>query len=732
MRGAEFFEWTERLHRFLLLPREDGKSVTGTLAACLMVLALSGLYLRWPRRVLSWRAWLTFDPALKGRSFLWGLHSVAGTVALVLYLVSTSTGMYWAFDAVRSPVDSFFGAPPRNPRPATPPGAPRREPGAERPAAFVPNLAPAWATFAAHAQGRWTLAQVRLPERANQPVQFSWLDHDAVHERARNRLNVGQDGRVVLEEAYAALPAGKRFLGAIYPLHMGTFFGLPGRIVMFLSSLGLALFAITGWMLYLDRRCKKRAAGGDAVLVAWATQSGRAERLALATAALLRQGGAAATVQPLAGLDMEQLRHHGRVLFVASTFGEGDPPDGARRFARLLAQAPGAALPHLRYGLLALGDRHYAAFCGFGHTLDHGLRRLGAQPLFPLVEMDGEAPDAWTAWRAALQGHLGLSLGAEDAAAGMPMAAEAPFTGWRLAARTLCNPGSLGAPLYRITLEPPAGLALAWLPGALAEVLPRHAPATVAASLNELGRDGAAAVRWAGRDTTLAEAMAGSMLPLPGSIAAGISHQELADGLLPLAARSYSVASLPEDGQLQLLVRQERHEAGLGVSSGWLTAFAPLGTVVDLRLVANAGFAPVEGDAPAIFVGNGSGYAGLRGHLRARTRAGRARNWLVFGERQQAHDAFCADEAIGWRAAGLLERADLVYSRDQGEKLYVQDRLRAEAEAVRHWVDAGAVVYVCGSLDGMAAGVDAALDHILGSAALDDLIAEGRYRRDVY
>ena len=103
--GTEFFEWVERLHRWLLLSRDDGKPITGTLAGLLLMLSLSGLYLRWPRRPLSWRTWLTFDPALKGRSFLWGLHSVAGTWALVAYVVFTCTGMYWAFGVVRSTVD---------------------------------------------------------------------------------------------------------------------------------------------------------------------------------------------------------------------------------------------------------------------------------------------------------------------------------------------------------------------------------------------------------------------------------------------------------------------------------------------------------------------------------------------------------------------------------------------------------------------------------------------------
>ncbi|WP_300759761.1 PepSY domain-containing protein, partial [Janthinobacterium sp.] len=82
LQGAEFFEWTESLHRWLLLPREPGRKVAGALALCLLGLALSGLYLRWPRRPLDWRTWLTFDPALKGRSFLWNLHAVAGTWCL--------------------------------------------------------------------------------------------------------------------------------------------------------------------------------------------------------------------------------------------------------------------------------------------------------------------------------------------------------------------------------------------------------------------------------------------------------------------------------------------------------------------------------------------------------------------------------------------------------------------------------------------------------------------------
>jgi sulfite reductase (NADPH) flavoprotein alpha-component len=107
--GEDFFEWVEQLHRFLLLPRDPGKMVSGTLAFCLMGLALSGLYLRWPRRVWDWRTWLTFDLRMKGRSFLWGLHSVAGTWVMVVFLMFTASGVYWAFDPIRDMADGWMG-----------------------------------------------------------------------------------------------------------------------------------------------------------------------------------------------------------------------------------------------------------------------------------------------------------------------------------------------------------------------------------------------------------------------------------------------------------------------------------------------------------------------------------------------------------------------------------------------------------------------------------------------
>lgn len=466
--------------------------------------------------------------------------------------------------------------------------------------------------------------------------------------------------------------------------------------------------------------------GDGATLVVYASQTGFAEQLALQTATALQGAGMPVQLLSLAQLDGRRLQACRQALFVVSTTGEGDAPDSASGFARrLLAGADG--LHRLRYGILALGDSSYARFCAFGHALESWLQRQRAQPLFDLIEVDNGDAGALRHW----QNHLSaLSGGAEIADWERPR-----YDHWRLARRHHLNPGSQGAPAFHLVLAPPDGAVPDWQAGDIAEVGPCHAPAEVERLLARLGLDGAAAVRCDGADTTLAAALATRMpLPAPHFAAMqGLAPQQLVDALAPLPHREYSIASLPQDGQLELLVRQTRHDDGrLGLASGWLTAHAAVGSRIALRIRTNRSFHPPADDRPLILVGNGTGLAGLRAQLKARAAAGRRRNWLLFGERSAQHDAFFAGELAGWRADGTLARADHAWSRDGGAPRYVQDTLRLQADGVRQWVADGAAIYVCGSLQGMAGGVHEALAEILGEDALRRLADDGRYRRDVY
>ncbi|TCS13989.1 sulfite reductase flavoprotein subunit alpha [Caulobacter sp. BK020] len=468
------------------------------------------------------------------------------------------------------------------------------------------------------------------------------------------------------------------------------------------------------------------AAGtGASVLVVHASQTGFAEELALATARLLGEAGARVALKSLAEVTIADLTGGGRALFVASTTGEGDAPDTARRFIReVMGDEP--ALDGLGYGVLALGDSSYARYCAFGRTLDAWLAHHGATPLFDRVEVDDGDPAALRHWQA----HVGVLAGVTDA----PDWTRPRYGRWRLAERRRLNPGSPGDAAFHLRLEPLD--AATWQAGDILEVGPRNAPAEVAALLARLGLDPSAPVV-AEEGATLAEALSWRRLP-HDDMPPVPTAQALVDALPPLPHREYSIASLPADGAVELLVRaMKRADGKPGLGSGWLTLHAAEGTEIAARVRTNRAFHGPPDDRPLILVGNGTGLAGLRAHLKARAAApssshGRPRNWLVFGERTAAHDYFHRDEIEAWRAEGVLQRLDLAFSRDQDRKIYVQHRLLEAADALRAWVADGAAIYVCGSLEGMSGEVHAALTTVLGAETMERLTDEGRYRRDVY
>ena len=209
--------------------------------------------------------------------------------------------------------------------------------------------------------------------------------------------------------------------------------------------------------------------------------------------------------------------------------------------------------------------------------------------------------------------------------------------------------------------------------------------------------------------------------------------EELLQQLPTLPTREYSIASIPSQQVLRLVVRQQRDENGqLGLGSGWLTEFASLKQTIALRIRSNESFHLIDDNRPIICIGNGTGIAGLMGLLQQRNRQNYTANWLIFGERQREHDFFYQETIEAWKNMGTLKRLDLAFSRDQAQRIYVQDVLREQADELISWLDQGAVIYVCGSIDGMASGVDQALTDILGEEKVDALRQAGRYRRDVY
>ncbi len=495
------------------------------------------------------------------------------------------------------------------------------------------------------------------------------------------------------------------------------------------AGLSLAAYALFCGVLLWRSRARQRPEPLPAthhaqpvVLVVHASQTGFAQQLAARSADSLRQSGLSVELRNISEVDAQMLASCSRALFVVSTTGEGDPPDLAMGFVREVMARP-ASLQHLQYAVLALGDREYEDFCAFGHQLDNWLRQHGARPLFDLVEVDNADESALRHW----QHHLGQLGGVTD----LPDWTTPAYESWTLLERRELNPGSVGGSVFHLALAAPTGTMPTWVAGDVAEIGPRHCETAVKKLLVEAGIADTP-LTGGTKPQLLSELLAASHLPAAEEIR-GCTAQEVAAQLKPLPHREYSIASLPADGSLQLLLRRMLGADGRpGIGSGWLCDYAAVGGEIALRVRSNPAFHAPDPSMPMILIGNGTGIAGLRAHLKQRIAVGSRRNWLLFGERNAALDFFYADDIRQWQAQGWLERLDLAFSRDQAERIYVQSKLQAAAGPLRHWVEAGASIYVCGSLAGMAPAVDAVLRQALGDPQVERMLATGRYRRDVY
>lgn len=419
-------------------------------------------------------------------------------------------------------------------------------------------------------------------------------------------------------------------------------------------------------------------AGAPRMLVVHASQTGQAQALAEHAAVALQRAGVQVQLLALGQLQAAHLQAHTHSLWLLATCGEGDAPDSAWPFVQqLLAQPVPAPSSHTHHAqVLALGDSSYAQFCAFGQHVHQWLRQHS--PSAELLCIDRMCPTTLAQWQRAVQ-----TL-AQDAGAHSPVhwGSGPSAQPWVLRARTHLNPGSLGQPIYQLHFTP--------ADSASAGHTPPH---------------------W----------QAGDLV----SIAPPADSQHL---------RDYSIASIPQEGELQLLVRQSlRADGSVGLCSAWLTEDLAIGEVAHLQLRAHPGF-QLQGNAqrPVLLIGNGSGLAGLLSLLKARIADGQHDNWLLWGDRQAHCDALLDAPLQAWLGRGQLQRLDRAWSREQPQTPYVQHLLVQHAAEVQAWVQRGAAIYVCGSRQGMGEGVHQALQRILGDAQLQALQRERRYCRDLY
>lgn len=716
-RGEVFFHVVEDLHR-RLLAGNTGKAITGASALIFLAILISGAIVRLRRAGLKY--WLV--PTNHGS---WGarihsLHSVLGVWFLLPFLLVTLTGLYWSYGWSRTLWHEATGAPKGKPMA-------QKLAVANHEAPDLQAIAERLATLSA------TRVQIFWPARPDEAMRVIWQDSKSPHGRAFNTLQLEPVTAAVLsEQPFASLPFGTRLVRSMFALHSGEYFGLTGMWIMFLVSLSLPLFFISGLWLYLRRRVRIKpdvlrdpvAADATPVLVAYASQTGTAQSVAQATAKQLLDAGQPVIFRPIEALRVDDLLAVNEALLVVSTYGEGEAPDHAQGVIEQLSLAD-RSLSRLRFAILALGDRQYPNFCGFGVALRDRLLLANATERFPILKVDQADPAVIQEWFAHLASRWRST----------PTTVDSHSAEWTLTQRQLLNPSGMGLPTFEIELALTDPRSVDWQAGALIDITPQHTSERVARWLDSAGLDGAQYVVYGGKEQRLVDVLQHCELPEGDSIISVPDVQSWLSTLRRLGARSYSVASLPTDGVVRLLVRQVRTPGGeLGVSSGWLTSHLSVGQKLTARLRQNPSFLPMtDAEVPCLFIANGTGMSGIRAHIQARIAVGATRNWVILGERSP-QDAYWQAQWRLWEAQGAIERMDWVYSRlpTSGTVRYVQHQLGTAHTALKNYLDEDAVVFVCGSASGMAPAVDAVLSNVLGNEEWQAFRRSNRYRRDVY
>ena len=524
----------------------------------------------------------------------------------------------------------------------------------------------------------------------------------------------------------------------------------------------------------------------EPLTILYATESGNTERLAAKAQAASRKLGFKPRLLDMADGTPADLKGVKNLLVLASTWGEGEPPQRAAPFYRALLADGAPELDGVRFSVLALGDRAYANFCETGRIIDERLAALGAARIAERadLDLDFETPAAdWTrsvldklAPTQAQPGGEVIHVAFPQANAEPEWSRAHPFAA-ELNGSVVLN-GSRSAKQtahLELSLE---GSGIAFEPGDALSVVPQNDPALVEAVLKATGVEPTPALEERlTRDldiTTLTRPVLDAyerlrpsgelsallkddgwrgwlegrqLVDLLEAFPSRLDADELASLLRPLPARAYSIASSPLafPGEAHLLVGKvgyqthdrDRH----GVASSWLTRAIRPGAVVPVFLRPNKHFRlPDDGDRPIIMVGPGTGVAPFRAFLQHRREQGaKGRSWLFFGDRTYTHDFLYQLDWQELHEDEVLTRIDVAFSRDAPSKVYVQHRMWEHRAELWRWLQDGANFYVCGDATAMAKDVHATLLRIAEDqgaadpqAWADDLVRAGRYQRDVY
>ncbi len=574
-----------------------------------------------------------------------------------------------------------------------------------------------------------------------------------------------------------------------------------GQVLSTLNTQQLAW--VSGYLYGLSQTGQQSVAASAAVAapsgsltILYGSQTGNAKGVATAIKAQAEARGLPVTLASMADYKPKQLKKESHLLVVVSTYGEGEPPESAVDLFEQLKKGKIGKLDGLKFAVLGLGDSSYEFFCQTGKDFDNFLATAGAERIYELASLDVDYQDAAKSWGEQALNAIAttLSIGAASSVASAVQQAvghsqyskENPFP-----ARLSVNQKITGRDSTKdirhieinladsgITYQPGDALGVwfdndadlvgevlaltglsgdeATAHGTLRTALTGHFELTrlhggFITGLADISEN--AALKDLAGDKAQVNALVASaqVVDVLKRFPTALTAEQLVGLLRPLTPRLYSIASaqseVEEEVHLTVGVVRYPQEDGTvrsGAASSYLADRLIEDGEVRVFVEHNDNFRlPQNPDTPVIMVGPGTGIAPFRAFMQEREAQGaEGKNWLFFGNPHFTQDFLYQVEWQRYVKSGLLSKISLAFSRDQANKIYVQDRLREAGLELYQWLEAGAHFYVCGDANKMAKDVQEALLEVIAEHGhksreeaeeyLSELRRAKRYQRDVY
>ncbi|WP_145515260.1 NADPH-dependent assimilatory sulfite reductase flavoprotein subunit [Yersinia aleksiciae] len=533
-----------------------------------------------------------------------------------------------------------------------------------------------------------------------------------------------------------------------------------------------------------------------------ASQTGNARRLAEQLRDDLLAAKLSVNLVNAGDYKFKQIAQERLLVVVASTQGEGEPAEEAVALHKFLFSKKAPKLPETAFAVFGLGDTSYEHFCQAGKDFDNKLAELGAERLLDRVDADVEYQESAQQWRqqvvAALQARVpaqstaavaATQSGAVDEITSSPYSKTVPLTAQLSVQQKVTGRNSekdvrhieidLGDSGLRYQPGDALGvwfdndpalveelLALLWLKGdepvsidgqnmPLVQGLRSHLELTqnttvIVDKYAALSRDETLIALLADKPALQQYAKNTPIVDMVRQAPSDLNADQLVALLRPLTPRLYSIASsqAETENEVHITVGVVRYDIDgrprTGGASGYLADRLAVDGNIRIFIEHNDNFRlPANPETPVIMIGPGTGIAPFRAFMQQREAIGASgKNWLLFGNPHFTEDFLYQVEWQRYVKDGLLTRIDLAWSRDQADKIYVQDKLREQGAELWRWIQQGAHIYVCGDANRMAKDVEQVLlDVVAEHGAMDteqadeylsELRLARRYQRDVY